>query len=171
MWKHSHHLPGQKNLAGTDGRRGEGEKNRERVCVCGWEKEKERPFFCSEVSPYDSQNKSAIRAKDAPQKPLSCFPRLSSQHDSFLSTPPLPPFSSSPPFCHTLALTLLPMQESAHNLTLEENASFLSSIQSICLSYTRSDLLCVQLLSVLCTSTLFTLSAANFPPYPSLYLQ
>lgn len=29
MWKHSHHLPGQKNLAGADGRKGEGEKNRE----------------------------------------------------------------------------------------------------------------------------------------------
>lgn len=62
---------------------------RECVCVFGL-RETEKPFS-TQVSSYCSQNKSAIRANDAPQKALSCFPLFSCQHDSFLSTHPLPP--------------------------------------------------------------------------------
>lgn len=113
-----------------------------------------------------------IRAKDAPQKPLSCFPSFSSQHDSFLSTPPFPSCLPLPLFCHTLAHSVAYPRISAHNLTPEENELFLLSIQSICLSYTRSDLFCVQLFLGF-VPQLFTLSLLliSLLIHPCIYIK
>lgn len=101
--------------------------------VCVWVRGRERnPFLL--VSPYFSQNKSTIRAKDAPQKPLSCFPLLSCQHDSFLSAPPLPLFSFSLTLCHTLCLIWLPIQESFGSILLFKMHCF----HCVCVSFIRA---------------------------------
>lgn len=118
MWKHSHDLPRQKKKkkAGRDRLGGGGYEWETKlcvsVCVCVFVlREREKPFSM-QVSSYCSQNKSVIRANDAPQKALSCFPLFSCQHDSFLSTHPLPPRLSH------FSVQLSPLLSPAIQLTL-----------------------------------------------------
>lgn len=135
---------------------------------------KEKNPFSSQVSSYCSQNKSLIRAKDAPQKPLSCFPLFSCQRDSFLSTS-YPPFLPPPPLPMVFAALPSSLQEFCEkNQTPEphfQNGWFLQENNALILFSSRFHLFCVRFPLLRGTLSLFTLSAANFPPYPSPYLQ
>lgn len=144
------------------------------MCVC-WVQERKNFFH---VSSYCSQNKSSIRANDAPQRALSCFPPLLlPTWLIFIHTSP----SSLSCFSHFFAqrspslgrLSNNPAQKwNTGRVPFFKNGRFLQENNALIL-------FCSLLPSVLCslpyllrgTLTLFTISAANFPPYPSPYLQ
>lgn len=142
-------------------------------CVQEREKDLFPPKYCLSSAKIKAQAEPTTHLK----KVLSCFPLYSCQHDSFLSTPLLPPSPVSLTFFRALALTRPAIQESCTKMGLGpvpifKNRRFLQENNA-------RILFCSLLPSVLCslpyllcgTLTPFTLSAANFPPYPSSYLQ
>lgn len=165
MWKHSHHLPGQKKL-GRD-RWEEGVRVREienKVCV--WVRGRERNPFCS----YHLTS-AKIKVRSEPKTHLKNLSAVSPFSPANMTHfyPRLPSLSSL-----SLSLFVIPsVLFGCQSKNLLDPSCFSKCIVFIVfasLSYALPSVL-RSALSTLCILTLFTLSAANFPPYPSPYLQ